>query len=563
MTAYQLLGLNKAFVLGLEEMGIQHPTYAQTQFIPAVSRYDTDIIAVVKGKTPHEEAYGLPLLNQIDPALLQLQGVVLCNTREECQQIMSALEQWANPIEGLRIVSLFGSVPIEEQVAQLEQGAQIVVAYPGRLIDLLTRGALSMHEVSHVVLHGADELLLTGQREAIDIMIMAAENRRATWVMVDHVNDEVLDLGRRYLPQVKEITIHDISLSQRNISHTYYLCRNQHRFPSLKRLLDVKAEWRGMIICLTRNDGREIVEKLTPFGHPSRFIDSEMTADALAPILEAFNQQQIAWLVMTDVAARNLTLPLAPVMIQYGIPSAPETYYQRCQLLADNVPGGALSVTIITPKFEEDLLEVSHQIQVNLERYPIPSAEELIVIRLQQSLNRFVAQPRTELPEHLHAMVETAFGQLTKEEIMYRVALAEYERLAEKARREGNLNVTERETPPPSQTEAVADDSEGMTYYNGKLERLFVNIGQMDGVTENSFVLHLNRALGIPPAAISNIDLKRTHIHFDIESTYAPVIRTELPKFAVKDRAVRVDDATPTTRDRKIPPGPRRNKRRY
>ncbi|MDX2135826.1 MAG: DEAD/DEAH box helicase [Saprospiraceae bacterium] len=560
MTAYQLLGLNKSFVQGLAEMGIEHPSYAQTQFIPAASRHDSNIVAVLKGGSVYQDVYGLSLLSAMDPLKPSLQGIVLCNTREQCNQVAADLEKRASAVPGLRILALPGSTSIEEQAEQV-RGVQVVVAYPGRLVDLLTHGVINLHEVSHFVLHGGDELLNAGMREAIDILLMAVEHRRATWMLTASVTDEVKELVRRFMPQAREITIHDVSLAGRNIVHQYYLCRNPLRFPALKRLLSVEYRWRGYIICLTRNDGREIAEKLSISGIPARFIDSEVSADEYNHLIDQFTTGKYHWLIMTDVAVRSLQLPPVPAIIHYGIPSVPEVYYQRCRLLADMGAEPAYAASIITPKFEADLIDVSHQVNVHLERRIIPTPEDLTEARYRRALERYFDQERVEVPEHL--MVESVknFNKLTKGEIIQMIATAEYRRIREKALRETDLNLID--TPEPASTPASAPvETEEETKplpvsSNGSKERLFVNIGQMDGVTESTFVTHLQRALGIPPTAISNIDLKRTHIHFDIDPEYAAIVRSELPKYAVKDRAVRVDDASPTSRDR-----PRKSKRR-
>ncbi len=560
MTAYQLLGLNKPFVQGLAEMGIEHPTYAQTQFIPAASRNDSNIIAVLKGESVYHDVYGLSLLNGMDAQKASLQGIVLCNTREQCNQVAADLSKLATAIPDLRILALPGSTSIEEQAEQV-RGVQVVVAYPGRLVDLLTHGAINLHEVSHLVLHGADELLNAGMREAIDILFMAAEHRRATWMLTASVTDEVRDIIRRFAPQAREITIHDVSLAGRNIVHQYYLCRNPLRLPALKRLLSVEYRWRGYIICLTRNDGREIAEKLSLTGLTARFIDSEVSADEYNHLIDQFTSGQCRWLIMTDVAVRSLQLPPVPAIIHYGIPSVPEVYYQRCRLLSDTDAEPAYAAAIITPKFEADLIDVSHQVNVHLERTMIPTPETLTEARYRRAMERYFNPEPVDVPEHLMAESVKNFNKLTKAEIIQLIATTEYRRISEKAARETDLNVID--TPEPAATPpGTPVATEGETRRpppasDGSKDRLFVNIGQMDGVTESSFVTHLHRALGIPPTAISNIDLKRTHIHFDIDPEYATIVRSELPKFAVKDRAVRVDDASPATRER-----PRKSKRR-
>ncbi len=565
MSDYQLLGLNNQFVQGLEAIGVSNPTYAQSQFIPAVSSAGTSLIGVIKDFENFTEVYGLSLLNTIHPDSEAIQAVVLCNSRETCQQVGNILSGWGGALGGLKIVVLPGGVSIEDQTKQLALGAQIVVAYPGRLVDLVTRNVISLGVVRNVVLHGADELLAAGQRDALDIIMMAAEQRHAAWMLVSAVTEEVREFASRYIPKCREITVHDISLAGKGIRHEYYLSRAQHRFPALRRMVSVRAEWRGAIVCLTRNDGRELAEKISQYGHPTRFVDSEMPAAELNHIFRMYASDEVHWLTLTDVAVRNLALPKIPVILHYGVPAVPEAYYQRCLILDADRSEGAVSAALLTPKFEADFLDVCHKVQAKAENQPIPTPEELTEVRFKRSLSRLAAGGDRVLPASLEDFVQQHFGKLTKLELIKRVASAEYARLLEKGVRETDLNVGSDDVSPKP-TEVPADvASQPIEGVAEGFVRLFINIGSMDGVTESTFLAHLERALSVPPAAVHHIDLKRTHIHFDVEAAFAPVIRAELPKFAVKDRAIRVDDAMPAKpegRARYEFSGNRRSKRR-
>lgn len=552
MSDYQLLGLNNQFVQGLEAIGVSTPSYAQSQFIPAVSSSGTSIIGIIKDFGDFTEVYGLSLLNTIRPALESLQAVVLCNSRETCQHVGNILSGWGSALGGLKIVILPGGVSIEDQTRQLEDGAQVVVAYPGRLVDLLTRNVVSLGSVKQIVLHGADELLSAGQRDALDIIMMAAEQRLASWMLVSTITEEVREFAVRYMPKSREITVHDISLAGKNIRHEYYLSRAQHRFPALRRIIGVQTDWRGAIVCLTRNDGRELAEKISQYGYPTRFVDSEMPAVELNYTFRMFESGDVHWLTLTDVAVRNLALPKIPVILHYGVPAVPEAYYQRCLILDAEGPGGAVSAALLTPKFEADFLDVCHKVQAKGVHQPIPTPEALMEVRFKRSLSRLAAGADKELPGALEDFVQLQFGKLTKSELIKRVASAEYARLLEKGARETDLNIGSEDAPANQGALPDYMASQPIEGVADGLVRLFINIGSMDGVTESTFLTHLERALGVPPKAVHNIDLKRTHIHFDVEAAFASVIKSELPKFAVKDRAIRVDDAMPAKPEGRI-----------
>ncbi|MBK8192725.1 MAG: DEAD/DEAH box helicase [Lewinellaceae bacterium] len=536
MTAFKNLGIDDDLLQGIAALGFETPTPVQELVIPTALTTDDDIIALAHTGTGKTAAFGLPLLQRINPEERGIHALVLCPTRELCVQVAGDLVNYSQFAHQYKVVAVYGGASIETQIRQIKAGAQIIVATPGRLMDLMTRKAVRLDQVERVVLDEADEMLNMGFKEAIDFILGAAENRSSIWLFSATMPDEVRVIAANYMDNPRELSTGKRNQTNENIEHIYYVCRANDRYAALKRVVDANPGIYALIFCRTKNETKEIAEQMIRDGYDSDALHGDLAQSDRDRVMQRFREGNLQLLVATDVAARGLDVSNISHVINFGLPDEIESYTHRSGRTGRAGRTG-VSISIVTPKYEDKIRQIERKTKASFAKMPIPTGIEVCEHQLFQIVNNIHTQ------EVHHAEIEPFMGRiyaelkdLTKEELIKRFASVEFNRFLAYYRSAPDINIYPKGDKRNVRTETARP--------NGSMQRLFANVGEMDGVSKRDFIQLLSKTLGVPSQAIGHIDMNRAYMHFDLDSAYVDTVREGLSEFTINGRRIRLDDAS-------------------
>src|SRR3954451_10242260 len=329
MTTFEGLGLEERLVKAVSELGFEEPTMIQEKAIPVLLSGTKDFIGLAQTGTGKTAAYGLPLLQLADAEKKYPQALVVCPTRELCLQIVNEIEIFKKHIRGVHVVAVYGGASIGAQIRDIKKGVQIVVATPGRLIDLIERKAISLGQIEYVVLDEADEMLNMGFQEDIEFILQNTPKRESTWLFSATMPPEIRKVSKRYMKQPFEVTIGKLNTANINIDHQYYVTTAHNRYEALKRLIDFNPGIYGLIFTRTKADAQEISEKLTREGYDIDALHGDLTQVQRDKVMGQFRDKSLQLLIATDVAARGIDVQNITHVINYELPDDIEVYTHR------------------------------------------------------------------------------------------------------------------------------------------------------------------------------------------------------------------------------------------
>ncbi len=550
MTDFKEMGLSEALLQGIAALGFEKPTPIQQQVIPSVLQSDTDLIALAQTGTGKTAAFGLPLLQLVRPQEKHVQAVVLCPTRELCVQVASDMAHYARYADQYSIVAVYGGASIETQIRQIRAGAHILVATPGRLVDLLVRQVVALDKVARVVLDEADEMLNMGFRDAVDLILEAAENRQTLWLFSATMPAEVRAIADTYMREPLEIGIALRQQANADIEHVYHLCRPEHRYAALKRVVDAHPGIYGLIFCRTRAETKEIAEQMIRDGYNADALHGDLAQSDRDRVMQRFRERHLQLLIATDVAARGIDVSDLSHVIHYGLPDEPEVYIHRAGRTGRAGRKG-VSISIITSKMEERIRIIERRARITFARNAIPTGTEVCERQLFYIIQNIREQEvqREQMAPFLPKIYE-ALQDLSKEELIERFASVEFNRFLAYYRDAIDINVGPR--PRANGRLSERTPSSGSTTQ----QRLFVNVGLIDGIQKKDLLSLLVHDFHIPKHAIGKIDIRRTHTLLDVEATYVREVQRGMSSFNVNGRRIRVNEdngghTTAPARDKK------------
>ncbi len=538
MTNFIDMGLSEALLQGVEALGFETPTPIQQQVIPVALQSDDDIVALAQTGTGKTAAFGLPLLQRIRPEDKYVQAVVLCPTRELCIQVANDLANYTRFANRYKVVAVYGGASIEAQMRQIRSGVHIIVATPGRLVDLLVRQVVSLDRVSRVVLDEADEMLNMGFRDAVDIILEAAENRQSLWLFSATMPSEVRAIADTYMRTPVEIGAATRQQANADIEHHYYLCRSEHRYDALKRVVDAHPGIYGLVFCRTRAETKEIAEQMIRDGYNADALHGDLSQSDRDRVMQRFRERNLQLLIATDVAARGIDVSDISHVIHYGLPDEPEVYIHRAGRTGRAGRKG-VSISIITPKMEERIRLIERRARISFMRKPIPTGPEVCerqLFYIIQSIREQEVQ-REQIAPFLPQIFE-ALRDLSKEELIERFASTEFNRFLAYYRNAADINVgahRQRGDRPNHAERAQASSSIGH-------QRLFLNIGHMDGIQKKDLLGLLMSEFRVPKRAIGKVEVKRTHTLLEVDAAFVRDVRRGLEAFDVNGRRIRINE---------------------
>ncbi|HPH32640.1 MAG TPA: DEAD/DEAH box helicase, partial [Chitinophagaceae bacterium] len=349
MNKFQELGIEEGLLLSIETLGFTQPTPIQEKAIPVLLQGTKDFIGLAQTGTGKTAAFGLPLLQLIKKEDRFPQALIVCPTRELCLQITSDLEKFKNKKVSVSVTAVYGGTSISMQIRDLKRGTHIVVATPGRLIDLIERKAINLEQIHYVVLDEADEMLNMGFKEDIEFILKNTPNRQSTWLFSATMPAEIRQVSKRYMDKPFEITIGKMNEGNANIDHHYYMTQHHNRYEVLKRIIDFNPGIYGIVFARTKADTQDIAEKLTREGYDIDAIHGDLTQQQRDKVMGLFRDRSVRLLAATDVAARGIDVQGITHVINFELPDDVEVYTHRSGRTG-RAGNSGVSVSIVTPK---------------------------------------------------------------------------------------------------------------------------------------------------------------------------------------------------------------------
>lgn len=527
MVTFNDFSMREELISAVSEMGFESPTPIQEKVIPHLLSNPNDIIALAQTGTGKTAAFGLPLLHNIDVAQKHVQALVLSPTRELCMQIETEFQKYGKNMRGLNTTAVYGGVPIGGQIRSLKGGSQVVVATPGRLIDLLERRAISLENVSHIVLDEADEMLNMGFREDIEFILQSMPTREYTWLFSATMSNDVRKIAKRFMNKWEEFSVAAENTTNENIDHQYYVANHHNRFATLRRLLDYTPGIYGIIFTRTKNDAQEVSEKLMKMGYHVSPLHGDMDQKMRSKVLERFKNKALQVIVATDVAARGIDVNDISHVINYELPDDPEVYTHRSGRTARAGKSG-ICMSIVSPKQISIVRQIERLVNQKFNKTDIPDGAEVVRKRLFFHLEQIeTAEPKKDFAEVYLNSIHERFADMDKDELIRRLIWLQLQETINAYDDAKDLN--------------AGFDSNNTS--RGSV-RLYLNIGEKDGITTPKKLLDfITSATDIEPNLIQRITIREINCFFNVPETASDFIIAAMTQKKHKGRKVRVEEA--------------------
>ena len=513
---FEELGLREEVLKSLKELGFEAPTPIQEQAIPHLMKDDCDFVGLAQTGTGKTAAFGLPLINSINTKSNRPQGLIICPTRELCLQITRDLEIFAKYVK-CPVVSVYGGADIRRQMTQIKKGASIIVATPGRLLDLIKRKAIQLSEVQNVVLDEADEMLNMGFKEDIDDILETTPESKNVWLFSATMPKDVARIAKTYMTEPLEVSIGHKNQTNENIEHIYYVVKDRDRYEAVKRLIDFHPKIYGLIFCRTKHETGTVAEKLAREGYNAEPLHGDLTQPMRDRVMARFRSKELQILVATDVAARGIDVDDITHVINYNLPDDNENYTHRSGRTARAGKTGQ-SLVLITPKEGFKIKSIEKQMRTEFSQGQIPNAEEICEIQLMKLIrNTININVKEKDIEKFMPQILASFETMDKTEIIKKFVSAEFNRFIEYYDRAGDLN--QRAKQDSGRERGERKDKGQRARDEGKT-RFFLSAGRRDGLNPGALLRVVCDAAGIKSDVIGRIDIMTSYAFFDVDEAH-------------------------------------------
>ncbi|MRG44033.1 DEAD/DEAH box helicase [Chitinophaga sp. SYP-B3965] len=537
MITFESLGLQENLLKGVTDLGFVTPTPIQEKAIPALLGGDRDFVGLAQTGTGKTAAFGLPLLQHIDLKVRQPQGLILCPTRELCMQITSDLNNFSKHLGDVNIVAVYGGTSIGLQLRELKRGVHIVVATPGRLLDIIDRGAVNFDKVRFAILDEADEMLNMGFQEDINSILSNTPAEKTTWLFSATMPQEVRRIAQKYMKDPFELTVGSKNAGNVNIEHEYYVVRPRDKYAALKRIVDFNPEIFGIIFTRTKIESQEIAESLIRDGYNADALHGDLTQQQRDKVMKRFRDRSIQMLVATDVAARGIDVDSVTHVINYDLPDDVENYTHRSGRTARAGRSG-VSIAIIGARDIGKIRQIERVLGTKkFIKAEVPDGFAVCEKQLFAMVHKVhnVVVNEEQIDPYLGRIYEE-FADLTKEELIRRFASLEFNEFLEYYQDAVDLNVKEERRGERDMAGAAPRGSG-----NSKFTRLFINLGSVDNFTRGDMLRFLCDSTGLRGNAIGRIDLKGVYSFFEVENEVVEKVQQSFKKLEHNGRAVRIE----------------------
>ena len=549
------LGVSAPLMQAVEELGFEHPMPIQAQVIPVILGHTEagegrDVVGLAQTGTGKTAAFGLPVLQNIDLRKAEPQALVLAPTRELCLQIASDLQDYSKYLKGIAILPVYGGSSIGSQIGALKRGVHVVVAPPGRLIDLMERGAVSLAKVKTLVLDEADEMLNMGFQEDIETILGGVPEDHRTMLFSATMPKTIAEIAKKYLNNAVEITIGHKNAGSANVNHVYYLVHAKDKYAALKRIVDYYPNIYGIIFCRTKLDTQEIAKNLMDEGYNADALHGDLSQEQRDLVMRKFRTRHLQLLVATDVAARGLDVDDLTHVINYGLPDDLEVYTHRSGRTGRAGKKGT-SICIVHIKERRRLKDIERFIGKQFEKGQIPTTERIIEKQLFNLADRLekVDVQEEQIEKYMDSVLKK-LGWLSAEDLVKRIVSLEFNRMLEFYKGSENLDIPEERKPREKGAKrekrergAVKDGAEGKAVQaEPGFTRIFINLGKRDGIFPKQLIALMNAHVH-HRIEMGRIDLLSNFSFFEVPEQDARFVIKDMDGADWKGRRVSVSIA--------------------
>ena len=504
MKPFKDFGLDKGIIQAITELGFESPTPIQEQVIPYLLNFDSDLIGLAQTGTGKTAAFGLPILQKTSRNTDHVQTLILCPTRELCLQITQDLKRFSKYLAYIHVLSVYGGADITSQIKGLKEGKQIVIATPGRALDLIRRNVLSLRKVKYLVLDESDEILSLGFRKELDSILEEMPSNKQTMLFSATMAPEINTIAKKYMLQPKEIIVGKKNIGSENIQHLYCMTQAKDRYIALKRIIDANPNMYGIIFCRTRQEAKNTSEKLMQEGYNTDALHGDLSQYQRDYVMNRFRSKHLVLLTATDVAARGLDVNNLSHIINYSLPDDAETYTHRSGRTGRAGKKG-ITISIIYGREKGKIQFIEQKIAKKFNRIFVPNGKEICENQLFHFIDKIEKLKIDELQVDPYLVnIYEKLEKFTWKELVRKFLYMKFNRLFNSYKETEDLNI-KNEKPFFKQTH---------------FSKFSINVGEKDGLTPGILINLINRKSSIKKLKIGKIDIVRDSSFFEIDSYY-------------------------------------------
>ncbi|MFH6769800.1 DEAD/DEAH box helicase [Gaetbulibacter aquiaggeris] len=551
MNTFQQLGLNEDLLHAITDLGFETPSDVQIKTIPILLEKDTDLVALAQTGTGKTAAFGFPMLQKINIDSRTTQGLILSPTRELCLQITNEIKLYGKYCKGLNVVAIYGGASITDQARDVKKGAQIIVATPGRMKDMINRKLVDISKIEFAVLDEADEMLNMGFYEDITDILSYTPKEKNTWLFSATMPQEVSNIAKKFMRSPVEITVGNKNESTNQVSHEYFLINSRDRYSALKRLSDANPDIFSVVFCRTKRDTQKVAEQLIEDGYSAAALHGDLSQNQRDLVMKSFRNKQIQMLVATDVAARGIDVDDITHVINYQLPDEIETYTHRSGRTGRAGKTG-ISMVLVSKSEVRKIKSIERIIKKEFIKKEIPDGMEICEVQLMSLANKIHnTEINHEIDKYLSSINEL-FADSSKEDLIKKFFSVEFTRFFNYYQKSKNLNV-----------ESSSSDEREFSKSSDSV-RYFINVGSKDGYDWMSLKDFLKDILELGRDDVFKVEVKDSFSFFNTEKELKEKVLAFFTDFKHNDRFVNVEvsENRGGDRSRSRSRGPRRDDRK-
>jgi ATP-dependent RNA helicase DeaD len=536
MNKFEQLGLSESLLKAILDLGFENPTEVQEKAIPLLLEKDTDLVALAQTGTGKTAAFGFPVIQKIDANNRNTQALILSPTRELCLQITNEIKNYSKYEKGINVVAIYGGASITDQARDIKRGAQIIVATPGRMQDMINRGLVNISQINYCILDEADEMLNMGFYEDIVNILSTTPDDKNTWLFSATMPAEVARIGKQFMTDPVEITVGTKNSGSATVSHEFYLVNARDRYEALKRLADANPDIFSVVFCRTKRDTQQVAEKLIEDGYSAAALHGDLSQAQRDSVMKSFRGRQIQMLVATDVAARGIDVDNITHVVNYQLPDEIETYNHRSGRTGRAGKLGT-SIVIVTKSEIRKISSIERIIKQKFEEKTIPSGIEICEIQLLHLANKIKdTEVDHEIDNYLPA-INNVLESLSKEELIKKMVSVEFNRFINYYKKTRDLS----NQSSGNERRERGDDREPRENNNGGAVRYFVNIGSRDNFDWMTLKDYLKETLDLGRDDVYKVDVKEGFSFFNTDPEHTDKVMDILNNIQLEGRRINVE----------------------
>jgi ATP-dependent RNA helicase DeaD len=545
MNPFIQLGIRHDIVNAISELGFENPTPIQEQSIPVLLTGSNDFVGLAQTGTGKTAAFGLPLLELLDFEVNYPQALILCPTRELCLQITNDLNNYSKKMGNVNVVAVYGGASISDQLRQIRRGVQIVVATPGRMLDIINRKAIDFSKVKFVVLDEADEMLNMGFQEDIDSILSTTPDEKKTWLFSATMPAEVRRIAKKYMNEPFELTMGEKNTGNANIEHEYYIVRARDKYAAFKRIVDFNPDIFGIVFCRTKIETQDIAEALIKDGYNADSLHGDLSQQQRDKVMKRYRDRSLQLLIATDVAARGIDVNDVTHVINYSLPDEVENYTHRSGRTARAGKTG-VSISIINGKELGKIRQIERGLGKKFVKVEIPTGFDVCEKQLFSIVHKIhdVEVNEAQIEQYLPRIMEE-FKELSKEDFIKRFASIEFNRFLDYYKNAPDLNAPledgRRDDRGDRGERGERSSRGGESGGKSEYTRLFINLGSVDEFNRGDLLGYICTNGKISGRTVGKIDVKGVYSFFEVPHAEVEKVMSSFKGVDFKGREVRIE----------------------